>query len=86
MIENDGTMESKHISKADRRRLQRLKQEELLKAYKCENEARTVYPLDLWFLIGQFIEPEYVKIFASICRGSYHVTCSRQFWLEMYAR
>ncbi|XP_015906528.1 transmembrane protein 183 isoform X2 [Parasteatoda tepidariorum] len=44
------------------------------------------YPIDVWFLIGQAIQPEDVKKFALICKDSYFVSRSYSFWLRMYKR
>jgi len=45
-----------------------------------------VYPVDLWFLIGQFIRPEDVSSFALVCRGAHEVSHSAQFWQKLYNR
>ncbi|KFM64910.1 Transmembrane protein 183, partial [Stegodyphus mimosarum] len=44
------------------------------------------YPIDVWFLIGQFVKPEAVKVFASICKDSYFVSRTYSFWINMYKR
>ncbi|GIY10705.1 hypothetical protein CEXT_748801 [Caerostris extrusa] len=44
------------------------------------------YPIDVWFLIGHYIKPEDVKLFASICKDSHHVSRSYSFWIKMYKR
>jgi len=45
-----------------------------------------VYPIDLWVVIGDWIHPEDVLLFASICRGSHVVTHTARFWISMYKR
>lgn len=44
------------------------------------------YPVDLWFLISDYIDPESVGTFARICKDSYHVVQTAQFWLSLYKR
>lgn len=45
-----------------------------------------VYAVDVWFLIGQFVDPEDVVRFALICRGAHFVTHSVRFWVNLYER
>lgn len=42
------------------------------------------YPLDLWFVISEYIDPESVGKFARICKSSYHVTTTGKFWFHLY--
>ncbi|XP_043271807.1 transmembrane protein 183 [Venturia canescens] len=51
-----------------------------------EEDQGTDYPLDLWFLISEYIEPEAVGKFASICKSSYHVVRTAKFWFHIYKR
>lgn len=44
------------------------------------------YPLDLWFILAQYIVPEDVQVFASICKSSLHVVKTFQFWIGLYKR
>ncbi|XP_015591498.1 transmembrane protein 183A isoform X2 [Cephus cinctus] len=44
------------------------------------------YPLDLWFLISEYISPEAVGKFASICKSSCHVVKTAKFWFHLYKR
>ncbi|XP_015118281.1 transmembrane protein 183 isoform X2 [Diachasma alloeum] len=44
------------------------------------------YPLDLWFLISEYIAPEAVGKFARICKGSNHVVKTAKFWFHLYKR
>ncbi|XP_049782022.1 transmembrane protein 183-like [Schistocerca cancellata] len=44
------------------------------------------YPVDLWFLISDYIEPECVGKFARLCKDSLHVVQTAQFWLSLYRR
>lgn len=45
-----------------------------------------VYPLDIWYLISEYIRPEDVGRFAGICKLSYAVVCSPKFWFSLYRR
>ena len=45
-----------------------------------------VYPLDLWHVLAQHILPEDVRVFAGICRGSYVVVQTANFWHSLYKR
>lgn len=42
------------------------------------------YPLDIWFIISEYISPEAVGKFARICRSSHHVTTTGKFWFHLY--
>ncbi|XP_032679804.1 transmembrane protein 183B isoform X2 [Odontomachus brunneus] len=42
------------------------------------------YPLDIWFIISEYIPPETVGKFARICRSSYYVTTTAKFWFHLY--
>ncbi|XP_077870429.1 transmembrane protein 183-like [Saccoglossus kowalevskii] len=44
------------------------------------------YPIDVWFLVSNYIRPEDVGRFASICKASYYVTSTTQFWSRLYHR
>ncbi|KAL1506441.1 hypothetical protein ABEB36_005807 [Hypothenemus hampei] len=44
------------------------------------------YPLDVWFLISEYICPEDVGIFGAICKTSFEVICSSRFWFNLYRR
>lgn len=46
----------------------------------------TDYPLDLWFLISEYIRPEDVGRFASLCQATYYITTTTRFWLSMFRR
>lgn len=45
-----------------------------------------VYPLDIWFLIGNHIRPEDVASFSAICHGSHRVVHLARFWSSLYKR
>lgn len=45
-----------------------------------------ILPMDVWFAIGDYIPPECVKAFASICKDSQKVTNSARFWFGLYRR
>lgn len=44
------------------------------------------YPIDIWFLLSNYIKPEDVGRFAAICKSSNQVARSATFWLNMYKR
>lgn len=45
-----------------------------------------VYPVDLWFLVGDYVAPEDVCTFACICHDTHVVAHSARFWLNIYRR
>lgn len=44
------------------------------------------YPIDIWFLLSEYIRPEDVGTFALICRTSFEVVCTARFWFGLYRR
>ena len=76
----------RRLTKGQRRRLQEEQVRLERAAYDLENDTRKVYPADLWFLVGRFVAPECVRVFAEICRDARRVTCTNKFWLQLYAR
>jgi hypothetical protein len=44
------------------------------------------YPLDIWFILANYIKPEQIHTFSCICRGSYQAITSRKFWMDLYKR
>nr|CAB3253431.1 hemicentin-1 [Phallusia mammillata] len=46
----------------------------------------STYPLDLWFILSEYITPELVGKFALICKSSYFVTTSVAFYKQLWAR
>lgn len=76
----DGTV-SVVIKKGPRRRLKSCQENS------CEqtDEGKT-YPLDIWFLISEYIRPEDVGRFAGICKTSFAVICTAKFWFGLYKR
>nr|XP_012215523.1 PREDICTED: transmembrane protein 183 isoform X2 [Linepithema humile] len=56
-----------------------------LKFHEDNNKEEGIeYPLDIWFIISEYIQPEAVGKFARICRGSYYVTTTGKFWFHLY--
>jgi len=51
-----------------------------------DDHAFSSYPPDIWFLIGQYIQPEDVGRFSSICRTTASICGSPGFWFSMYKR
>ncbi|PAA67016.1 hypothetical protein BOX15_Mlig024129g1 [Macrostomum lignano] len=56
-----------------------------ISAGRAEQSAK-VYPALLWQLIGEYIHPESVSAFASLCRDARQVTQQRSFWRRLYLR
>uniref|UniRef100_A0AAR5QI85 Transmembrane protein 183 n=1 Tax=Dendroctonus ponderosae TaxID=77166 RepID=A0AAR5QI85_DENPD len=54
--------------------------------YNRKNEGGKTYPIDIWFLLSEYIRPEDVGVFAAICKSSFQVTCSAAFWFSLYRR
>lgn len=50
------------------------------------NESGIDYPIDIWFLISEYILPEDVGKFAAICKTSLAVVSSAKFWFNLYKR
>lgn len=44
------------------------------------------YPLDLWYILSDYIQPEDVMTFACICKSALAVVNSPRFWLRLYQR
>ncbi|XP_030748920.1 transmembrane protein 183 [Sitophilus oryzae] len=44
------------------------------------------YPIDIWYILSEYIRPEDVGTFASICKTSHEVVCSSRFWFGLYRR
>lgn len=50
------------------------------------NHAYNSYPIDLWYLVSSYIDPEDVVSFALICQQTYAITTTMKFWKGMYKR
>lgn len=44
------------------------------------------YPIDIWFLIADYIRPEDVGRFACICKTSLEVVSTAKFWFRLYRK
>jgi hypothetical protein len=44
------------------------------------------YPLDIWFILANYIKPEQIQTFSCLCRGSYLAVTSVKFWTQLYKR
>jgi len=44
------------------------------------------YPIDIWFILGEYIKPENVGRFACLCKSAYAVTQASKFWIRFYRR
>ena len=56
------------------------------KLIKDDDEEYYLYPTDFWHILGDYVRPEDVGVFAAICRSSYRVVSSQGFWRRLYAR
>jgi len=45
-----------------------------------------IFPYDFWFLLGGYIEPEFIGTFAQISRVTRHVVSTQVFWRRLYSR
>ena len=71
-----------------RSRTRRRRRQQLLSAESevAADDSGHEYPLDLWFLLGSYIEPDDISRFARICKGAHAVVHSAMFWHELYKR
>lgn len=51
-----------------------------------QEKTGVAYPVDLWYLLAQHINPEAVCKFALLCRDAYMTTRTCQFWRNVYRR
>ena len=75
---------TKHAGDSCTRRCSRRKHKLLTTA--TESGHGVVYPIDMWVVIGDWIHPEDILLFASICHGSHIVTHTARFWYSLYRR
>ncbi|GAB1864601.1 Transmembrane protein 183 [Camponotus japonicus] len=77
----DNLIESNHkaVSGNARRNRRKLKCQE-----DDDKEEGIDYPLDIWFIISEYIRPEAVGKFARICKSSRYVTTTAKFWFHLY--
>lgn len=54
--------------------------------YETSQTEGNEYPLDIWFLISEYIQPEDVGRFAGICKTAFAVVCRAKFWFSLYRR
>lgn len=57
-----------------------------IKDRKVAKQTGVCYPLDMWFILANYIKPEQIQTFSCICRGSYQVVNSTTFWTNLYKR
>ncbi|XP_046408590.1 uncharacterized protein LOC124173119 [Ischnura elegans] len=70
-----------------RRKCSEIGKEEIMENDEPEElSSAAVYPLDVWFIIGEYIRPEDVGRFAAICSSSRAVVASPDFWLRLRRR
>ncbi|XP_015437309.1 PREDICTED: transmembrane protein 183 [Dufourea novaeangliae] len=63
---------------------QRRNKKTIVSEMNIEEEEGIDYPLDIWFILSEYICPEAIGKFARICRSSYHVTTTGKFWIHLY--
>ncbi|KAL5007854.1 hypothetical protein ScPMuIL_016660 [Solemya velum] len=51
-----------------------------------ESDGNIVYPIDLWFILSQYIWPEDIGRFAVLCRDANTVVHTASFWKSCYQR
>ncbi|XP_067121468.1 transmembrane protein 183 [Centruroides vittatus] len=51
-----------------------------------DSTAGVDYPLDLWYLLAEYILPEDIQTFACICKSSFYVIQTFKFWITIYKR
>lgn len=85
-MDDEESNQAPYISRKERRQKKKMEQQHILDMYNVENNSRNIYPIDLWYLIALYIHPESVKSFTQICKGAYHTTHSKKFWLNLYER
>ncbi|XP_013419476.1 transmembrane protein 183B isoform X2 [Lingula anatina] len=44
------------------------------------------YPVEVWWMVSDFVQPEDVGIFAAICRTTHMITHTARFWIKLYHR
>ena len=51
-----------------------------------KQQSGVYYPLDIWFILANYIKPEQIQTFSCLCRGSYLAVTSMKFWTQLYKR
>ncbi|KAG5881678.1 hypothetical protein JTB14_030898 [Gonioctena quinquepunctata] len=80
VVDEDGNI-TYAIQQSDPRR-----RKKTLSNWENVNDNGLEYPIDIWFLLSEYIHPEDVGRFAGICRASFEVVCTAKFWFTMYRR
>ncbi|GLH02770.1 Transmembrane protein 183 [Gryllus bimaculatus] len=82
-VEEDGEDGTKEyvIKKPSRRRKKTISEDN-----SCDQGGGNEYPLDIWFLISEYIQPEDISTFACLCKNAYHVVGTAKFWFHLYKR
>jgi len=74
-------VEQKPTSKHTRKGNNKVQKKKLV-----EEDTGQRYPLDVWFLISEYLYPEDIAVFACICKDALTVVSSMKFWLSIYKR
>ncbi|CAG0890760.1 unnamed protein product [Cyprideis torosa] len=80
-LEEDGTAEA-----TEGKKLKRKKTVMTTTVVVDEGITRKSYPVEVWFLIAEFIDPEDVGTFAAICGTTASIVRSTGFWINLYKR
>ncbi|XP_005106732.1 transmembrane protein 183 [Aplysia californica] len=56
------------------------------KVKKEEDKTGYVYPLDFWYILSSYIDPEDIGRFSGLCKASHSVTQLAGFWRKLYHR
>lgn len=80
-IKDDDAEEVAKVKKSNPRRRRKTTVTEAV-----EDRSGIDYPIDIWFLISEYIHPEDVGVFAAICKTSLAVVSTAKFWFSLYKR
>lgn len=51
-----------------------------------DDQTYSFYPDEIWFMVSKQIQPEDVTNFALICKQTYNITTTFEFWKNLYRR
>ncbi|XP_063961029.1 putative transmembrane protein 183BP [Lytechinus pictus] len=49
-------------------------------------EGTRVYPIDLWYILADYVRPEDIATFSCLCKDAYSITRTVSFWKKLYFR
>ena len=62
------------------------KKKKVVESESINDDSGIDYPIDIWFLLSEYIPPEAVGKFAAICKTSLAVVSTAKFWFNLYKR